>query len=258
MFSSNIRFEVTPECKNLETSRNLCIFDDVWIFSENHPKGFRMFRRPSSLRLMWTACENRANFLPCIVQFDWLISDQLRYSLNIYQFDRSVSCFPIGKSSKRSTKSTCYIFLFDISKITKLMKQFWKKPRQVFLGRFGGLTGRPRDLMKNLETPGQTRRVGRYAFLRKKTQKPNVNKKQFVRCTTELTTILQQLDSFDANLILWNANLILWNANLILWNANLILWNANLILWNANLILWNANLIPWNANLRSFKESSLK
>ena len=27
-----------------------------------------------------TACENRANFIPRIVQFDWLISDQLLYS----------------------------------------------------------------------------------------------------------------------------------------------------------------------------------
>ena len=36
-----------------------------------------------------TVCENRSNFLPRIVQFDWLISDQLRYSLNMYQFENS-------------------------------------------------------------------------------------------------------------------------------------------------------------------------
>ena len=49
-----------------------------WMLSENHPKAFRMF--PTSI----TACEHGANFLPCIVQFDWFISEQLRYSLNIY------------------------------------------------------------------------------------------------------------------------------------------------------------------------------
>ena len=27
------------------------------------------------------------------------------------------------------------------------------------------LTGRPRDVMKNLETPGKTRRVGRYDYI---------------------------------------------------------------------------------------------
>ena len=30
--------------------------------------------------------------------------------------------------------------------------------------RFGALTGRPGNLMKNLETPGKTGRVGRYAI----------------------------------------------------------------------------------------------
>ena len=37
-----------------------------------------------------------------------------------------------------------------------------KTPRLLFTGRFGGLTGRPGDLIKNLETPGKTGRVGRY------------------------------------------------------------------------------------------------
>ena len=40
---------------------------------------------------------------------------------------------------------------------------FMKKThRLLFTGRFGGLTGRPGDLIKNLETPGKTGRVGRY------------------------------------------------------------------------------------------------
>ena len=59
--------------------------------------------------------------------FDWLISDQLQYSTrknNMYQFDCSVLRFPIEDSFYKSAKSTpCFIFLFDISKITKLMKK---------------------------------------------------------------------------------------------------------------------------------------
>ena len=55
--------------------------------SENSPK---ITRRPSEMFLTSiTALENHTNFLPSTVQFDWLISDQLLYSLNIYQFDRS-------------------------------------------------------------------------------------------------------------------------------------------------------------------------
>lgn len=68
------------------------IFDNVWIISKNHLKAIRM------LLTSRTACKNRANFLSCIVQFDWLTSDQLRQSLVKYieyQFDCSVLCFPI-------------------------------------------------------------------------------------------------------------------------------------------------------------------
>ena len=43
---------------------------------------------------------------------------------------------------------------------TTFMKK--KPPRLLFTGRFGALTGRPGDLIKNLETPGKTGRVGRY------------------------------------------------------------------------------------------------
>ena len=75
-----------------------------------------------------TACENHTNFPSSIVQFDRLISDQLLYSLNIYQFDCSVLCFPFEFSSNNRTKSTsCFIFLFDLSKIMKLMKKKLKK-----------------------------------------------------------------------------------------------------------------------------------
>ena len=61
-----------------------------------------------------TACENRTNFLPCIyfVQFDWLISDQLRYSLNIYQFDCYVVHFPIENNSNKSTCEFHFLFYF--------------------------------------------------------------------------------------------------------------------------------------------------
>jgi len=81
-----------PEYKNLETARNL------------------------------------ANFVPCIVQFDWLISDQLGYSLNIYQFDCSVLRFSIESSSNKSNKfPSCFIFVFEILKIKKLKKKELKR-----------------------------------------------------------------------------------------------------------------------------------
>ena len=51
-----------------------------------------------------------------------------------------------------------------ISTIMKLVKKKFKKPWKVFPGRFGVLTGRPGVVMKNLKTPGKTRRVGRYQF----------------------------------------------------------------------------------------------
>ena len=35
--------------------------------------------------------------------------------------------------------------------------------KSILSGRFGALAGRLGDLMKNMETPGKTRRVGRYA-----------------------------------------------------------------------------------------------
>ena len=38
--------------------------------------------------------------------------------------------------------------------------------KSILSGRFGALTGRPGDLMKNLETPGKTGRVGRYVNTR--------------------------------------------------------------------------------------------
>ena len=60
-----------------EQMRCIVIFDNVWILSENHPKAFWMFP------MLITACKSRANFLRCVVQFDWLISDQLRYLLNV-------------------------------------------------------------------------------------------------------------------------------------------------------------------------------
>ena len=136
-------------CKNF-------IFYNVQKLSEIPLKAFRMFS--TSI----TVCKNHTNFLPSIVQFDWLISNQLLYSLNIYQIDSSALRFPFEFSSNKSTKSTsCFIFLFDLSKIMKLMKKLWKRSRKTFPGRFGALTGRPGDLMKNLETPGKTGRVGR-------------------------------------------------------------------------------------------------
>lgn len=44
------------------------------------------------------------------------------------------------------------------------MKKKNSKEAADFPGRFGALTWRPGDLMKNLETPGKTGRVDRYAL----------------------------------------------------------------------------------------------
>ena len=124
----------------------------------NSPEGL-----PNVLNVDNSVQKNHTNFLPSIVQFDWLISNQLSHSLNIYQIDSSALRFPFEFSSNKSTKSTsCFIFLFDLLKIMKLMKKLWKRSRKAFPGRFGALTGRPGDLMKNLETPEKTGRVGRY------------------------------------------------------------------------------------------------
>ena len=94
----------------------------------------------------------------------WYRSDQLRYSLNIYQFD----CFYVFWSrtaERRALNPLLVLFSFLTSrKITKiLMKKLWKSPHQVFPRRLGALTRRMGDLMKNLENPGKTGRVGRYA-----------------------------------------------------------------------------------------------
>ena len=68
-----------------------------------------------------TACENHANFLTCIVQFDWLISNQI-------QFDCSVLFFPIENSSNKSTKSSSFfILLFDIFGNNEINETFLKK-----------------------------------------------------------------------------------------------------------------------------------
>ena len=56
----------------------------------------------------------------------WPIAILVKYILHI--FNCSVLRFPIQNSSKKSTKSTsCFIFLFEISKITKLMKKKLKR-----------------------------------------------------------------------------------------------------------------------------------
>ena len=130
-----------------------------------------------------------ASFLPCLVQFDLLISDQLGYSLNIYQFDCSVLCFLIENSSNKRIKSTsCFIFLFEISKkkflkkvmvenrffgirdfpSLKLSIQDWKYAQEVGYPWDYGIARNFRSGLRDwrilLETytPGKTGRVGRY------------------------------------------------------------------------------------------------
>ena len=56
-------------------------------------------------------------------------------SFNIYKFDCSVLRCPIGHSSNKKNRYTSsFVFLFDISKITKLMKMFEEGNGMYFLG----------------------------------------------------------------------------------------------------------------------------
>ena len=74
-------------------------FYEASFFTASKPEGRAPYKKtfwseqksmPAGHHLRFDRCKqsakNRVNFLPCIVQFDWLISDQLRYSLNIYEF----------------------------------------------------------------------------------------------------------------------------------------------------------------------------
>ena len=109
-------------------ARNLCICknvisDRVWILSENHPKAFQMF--PTSI----TACKNRAYFLPGIKQFDWSISDQLQYSLKIYQFG-CIALFYVFRSWTAQIKALnplLVYFSFWHLENNKINERIWTK-----------------------------------------------------------------------------------------------------------------------------------
>ena len=51
-----------------------------------------------------------------------------------------------------------------VKKWAKFQTKAQKCSKVHLSGRFGALTGKSGDLMKNLETPGKTGRVGRYGF----------------------------------------------------------------------------------------------
>lgn len=115
-----------PEYGNLETSRNLSkVRLSFSTMSEYFPKITRrssgISRRSSSLWLKYKkAFANRANFLPRIVQCSWLISDQIRYSLNVYQF----VCFTIEKSSNKVTLLTVhFLFYFPFWHLENVLKK---------------------------------------------------------------------------------------------------------------------------------------
>ena len=137
-------------CKNVT-------FYNVWKLSENHPKVFgnvpdvdNSMQKPHQLSTIYCAIW-LVDFWPIII----LVKHLSIWLLCI--------TFSIEFSSNKSTKSTsCFIFLFDLSKKMKLVKKLWKRSRKAFPERSGALTGTPGDLMKNLETPGKTGTVGRY------------------------------------------------------------------------------------------------
>ena len=99
-----------------------------------------------------TVCENCANFWPCIVQFDWLISDQLRYSLNI-NLNLIALSYAFWSRTAQNNKSTKNYFLFYFLfsfltpwKMMKLMKTFWIWPQNSCRFFPGDLVLKLRDL----------------------------------------------------------------------------------------------------------------
>ena len=130
----------------------------------NESKSMVAARWQSSLRQK-KSVRNTRQMTNLLCNLIGLFFDQSWYSLNKPQFDCSVFRFrfPIVNSSKNSTEYTS-CFIFDILKTTKLMKNKNSKEAADFPGRFGALTWRLGDLMKNLETPGKTGRVDRYGI----------------------------------------------------------------------------------------------
>ena len=114
--------------KNLETSRNLCIVRMSFsTISENSPK---ITWRPSEcFPTSITVCKTTPTFYHVLCNLiGSFLTNYYPRSLNIYQFDCSALRFLFEFSSNKSTKSTsCFIFLYDLSKITKLMKKKLKK-----------------------------------------------------------------------------------------------------------------------------------
>ena len=72
----------------------------------------------------------------CTAGYETWFMEATLIEIGVYQFDCSVLIhFPIESSINKSTiaKSTsCFIFLFDILKTTKLMKKIWRRPWWVY------------------------------------------------------------------------------------------------------------------------------
>ena len=128
----------------------------------NESKSMLAARWQSSLRQKKSA-RNTRQMTNLLCNLIGLFFDQSWYSLNKPQFDCSVFRFAIVNSSKNSTEyASCFIFLFDLENNEINEKKKISKEASTFPGRFGALTWRPWDLMKNLETPGKTGRVDRF------------------------------------------------------------------------------------------------
>ena len=86
-----------------------------------------------------------------VVEWVGIFANPVFKNPGIYQFDYSVVGFPIKNSSNKSTISTCcFVFLFDISKITKINETFLKKAtlgisREIWWKSFR-LLGKPGEL----------------------------------------------------------------------------------------------------------------
>ena len=70
--------------------------------------------------------------------------------------------FRLRTAQIRALNPLLVYFPFCHLENNKINERIWQRPQWLFPGRFGALTRRPGDLMKNLEIPRKTGRVGRY------------------------------------------------------------------------------------------------
>ena len=153
---------------------------------------------------------------PCWCPSRWAPAWRLR--TNLYKFGENVSphifhkknCCDLNLGESLNT-STFFLFpdsrlnllngfyflldLFGMAWHWKPAIKSWKKPQKVFPVRFGALIGRPGDLMKNLETPGKTKWVGRYHCLLSLAINGNIKVRDLQYTKLTKTMVKQRINS---------------------------------------------------------------